>query len=218
MLIGIVGGTGPAGRSLALRLSSLGHDILLGSRDQIKAQDVVSVLAPQGELSGLVQGVSNIEAATGEVVFLATPWEGAQITAKSLATELTGKVVVSMVNGIIKVGNEMQPVLLARGSVAQSVQAVLPGCYVVSALHHVPARELGAIGEEVVADVLVCSDHEQAKDTVIALLGTITGLRPLDGGSLANSGAIEAMTAVLINLNIRYKARTAIRITGLEKR
>ncbi len=217
MLIGIVGGTGPAGSSLAVRLSSLGHTVLVGSRTEEKALGVVRELREQDGLVGPIRGASNFEAVSGELVFIATPWDGAQSTARSLAKELVGKTVISMVNALLKVGVEMQPLALARGSAAQSIQAALPESFVVSALHHVPARELGDLGKAVDCDILVCSDHPDSKEKVIGLLDSVPGLVALDAGSLANSGAIEAMTAVLINLNIRYRARTALRITGIER-
>ncbi len=212
-----MGGTGAAGSSLALRLASLGHDVFLGSRTVERAREVSTGLSSTRGLLGTIEGVSNFDAAGAELVFFCTPWDGTQSTAASLANELAGKIVVSLVNALIKVGAEMQPIFLARGSVAQSIQAVLPNSFVVSALHHVPARELGEFRRPVESDVLVCSDHEDARTKVMELLDTVPGLVSLDGGSLANSGAVEAMTAVLINLNIKYKARTALRITGLKR-
>jgi hypothetical protein len=50
----------------------------------------------------------------------------------------------------------------------------------------------------------------------MALVGSIDGLRPLDAGSLAQAAAIEAFTAVLVALNIRYKAHSSLGLTGLE--
>jgi predicted dinucleotide-binding enzyme len=41
-------------------------------------------------------------------------------------------------------------------------------------------------------------------------------LRPLDAGSLANAAAIEAFTAVVLNLNIRYRTRAALRLAGID--
>lgn len=215
MRIGIIGGTGAAGKSLAVRLSSLDYQVLIGSRTQEKGREVADQLSQKGGLRGPIEGLSNLGAAKAEVVFVATPWEGAQETVGELAKELSGKVVVSLANALIKVGSEMQPITLSRGSVAQGIQAELPSSFVVSALHHVPAAKLGNISSSVDADVLVCSDHDPAKRQVMEILETIPGITALDCGSLSNSGAIEAMTAVLINLNIRYKARTALRVTGL---
>ena len=54
-----------------------------------------------------------------------------------------------------------------------------------------------------------------AREAVIALAAAI-GLRGIDAGVLANSVAAEALTAVLIGINRRYKSDGAgIRITGL---
>ena len=44
MLIGVLGATGPAGRGLAARLASVGHDVVAGSRDEGRSEAVVSEL------------------------------------------------------------------------------------------------------------------------------------------------------------------------------
>ena len=43
----------------------------------------------------------------------------------------------------------------------------------------------------------------------------VEGVRPVDGGGLGNSRFVEGFVAVLITINLRYKAGTALRITGL---
>ena len=94
----------------------------------------------------------------------------------------------------------------------------MPLSLVVAGGHHLPASELEDLDATLGADVLVCSDHREATDTAIALFASIDGLRPLDAGSLAQASAIEAFTAVLVTLNIRYKAHSSLRLTGLEDR
>jgi len=44
----------------------------------------------------------------------------------------------------------------------------------------------------------------------------IPGCRPLDAGELSNATAIEAFTAVLLQLNVRYKTRVAPKLTGIK--
>jgi len=45
----------------------------------------------------------------------------------------------------------------------------------------------------------------------------LPGARPVDAGPLENARMVENLTALLISLNIRKKARHAgVRITGLE--
>jgi predicted dinucleotide-binding enzyme len=93
---------------------------------------------------------------------------------------------------------------------------MVPGAYVVAAMHHVPAIELGAIDDEVHSDVLICSDHPWAIETVSRLVDKIPGARPLDAGRLSNATAIEAFTAVMLQLNTRYKTRVALRFLGID--
>jgi NADPH-dependent F420 reductase len=214
--VGILGGTGPAGRGLAARLASVGVEVILGSRSAERAGTAVSELAkawPDHQLA--LEGAHNSVAARCDVVVVATPWDGAPTTAGEVAGDLAGKVVISMANALVKIGKELHPLVPPRGSVAAAVQAAAPEALVVAALHHVPAKELGDIARPVESDVLVCSDHRDALAATAELLARLPGLRPLDAGSLANAAAIEAFTAVILNLNIRYRTRAAIRLTGV---
>jgi NADPH-dependent F420 reductase len=132
-----------------------------------------------------------------------------------VARQLQGKVVISMANALAKVGNEFQPLVPPRGSVAASVQAAVPHSQVAAAFHHVPAKELGDLDHPVDTDVLICSDHPAATNTATDIVGRIPDLRPLDAGQLSNAAPIEAFAAVLLQLNVRYKTRVAVRFTGL---
>lgn len=216
--IGIVGGTGPAGSALALRLASIGHQVLLGSREPDKSVSLVSDLV--GSQAGMkldLVGASNEMAASCDIVVVATPWDSMGKAISPFLHLLEGKIVISMANALSRVGGELQATIPARGSAAQTLQASIPGAMVVAALHHLPAKELGELGTPLDADVLVCSDHRSAATAVIELISGIPGVRCFDAGSLSQAGPIEAMTAVLINLNIRYKTRCAIRITGIKQ-
>jgi NADPH-dependent F420 reductase len=217
MEIGIVGGTGPAGSGLALRLAAAGHQVIVGSRSQERAAEVVVALHEKWpDLADSLVAGDNSAAASGELVVIATPWDAAWTTAKSVGHRLAGKVVLCMANALIRVGHEFQPLVPPRGSVAASVQAAVPGSYVVAALHHVPAKELGDLDHAVESDVLVCSDHPVAKRQCMELVTEIPGLRPLDAGDLTQAAPIEAFTAVLLQLNIRYKTRVAVKFTGVD--
>jgi NADPH-dependent F420 reductase len=217
MQIGILGATGPAGSGLAVRLASIGFDVIVGSRSKYRALEVRDSLVGRWEGHSLsIEAADNRGAASADVVVIATPWDAAAATASSVARELQGKVVISMANALAKVGSEFQPLVPPRGSVAASVQAAVPRSHVAAALHHVPAKELGNIAEPVVSDVLVCSDHPSATAATIDIVGRIPGLRPLDAGQLSNAAPIEAFAAVILQLNIRYKTRAAIQLTGID--
>jgi NADPH-dependent F420 reductase len=217
MRIGILGGTGPAGTALGARLASVGYDVVLGSRSRyraMEARDKILDAWPGRELP--IDAGGNAEAAQAELVVIATPWDSAATTAHELQPDLDGKVVVSMANALVRVGSEFQPLVPPRGSVAAHVQAAVPSCRVVAAFHHLPAKELGHLDQPIDSDVLICSDDTAAIKVVSEIVSAIPGCRPLDAGELSNATAIEAFTAVLLQLNVRYRTRVAPKLTGIK--
>lgn len=217
MQVGILGGTGPAGSALGARLASIGYDVVIGSRSAQRATEVVSELTRGNpEIANKISGGDNHSAAICEMVVIATPWDSAATTAQEFAADLKGKVVVSMANALVRVGKEFQPLVPPRGSVAAHVQAAVPECKLVAAFHHLPATELGHIDSPIDSDVLICSDYPEAIRAVSELVGKIPGCRPLDAGELSNATAIEAFTAVLLQLNVRYKTRVAPKLNGIK--
>ncbi len=217
MRIGILGGTGPAGTSLGSRLASVGYDIVIGSRSLERAMQVVEAeLVKFPDLSDRLAAGDNATASACDVVVIATPWDSAAATVQENAQALQGKIVISMANALVRVAGEFQPLLPPRGSVAAHVQAAVPGCRVVAAFHHLPAKELGHLGSPIDSDVLICSDDASALEEVSDIVSHIPGCRPLDAGQLSNATAIEAFTAVLLQLNVRYKTRVAPKLTGIK--
>lgn len=217
MDVGIIGGTGPAGRGLGLRLAAVGMSVGIGSRDPARAVGVVDEMTGMwsARLSGTLTGVGNDEAATAELVVLATPWEGAVQTVTELAGSLEGRVLVSMASALVREGREMLPLVHPRGSVAAAVQAALPRTKVAAAFHHLPAREMKDLDSGLISDVLVCADDPEATAETMSLIERIEGLRPLDAGSLSQAAAIEAFTAVCITLNIRHRAHSTLKLAGI---
>ncbi len=216
MHVGILGGTGPAGRGVAVRLADAGIRVTLGSRDAERAAKVVGDVVARWPDSDLaLQGSDNAGAAAADLVIVATPWDSAIQTVRSLQEPLAGKVVVSMANALVKEGREMLALVPPRGSVAAAAQAAVPDSLVAAAFHHLPASEMENLESGLEADVLVCSDHREATLATMGLIELMPGLRPLDAGSLSQAAAIEAFTAVCITLNIRHKAHSTLRIAGL---
>jgi NADPH-dependent F420 reductase len=157
----------------------------------------------------------NEHAAGADVVVIATPWDGATQTASSVEKHLAGKVVISMANALTRIGKEFQPLVPPRGSVAASVQAAVPSSQVAAAFHHVPAKELGDLDAPIESDVLICSDFEEATACCAAIVSKIPNMRPLDCGELSLATPIESFTAVLLQLNVRYKTRVAVKFTSI---
>jgi 8-hydroxy-5-deazaflavin:NADPH oxidoreductase len=210
--VGILGGTGPAGQALAVRLASVGCRVVIGSRSADKAATVCDELRAKWPGHDLdLTPATNPEAAKADLVVVATQWEASAATAASVAAELRGKVVVSMGNALAKVDGELRPVPLPTGSVAAAVQDAVPSALVATAFNHIPARDLGRLDRPLEGDVIVCADHPAAADATADLVRTIPGLRPVRSGSLALAGTVEGFTAVLIGIH----RRAGLRLTGI---
>jgi NADPH-dependent F420 reductase len=216
MRIGILGGTGPAGSALAVRLASVGFETIVGSRSRYRAMETVDkCLETWAGRELRIEAADNEGAAAADVVVIATPWDGATQTATSVEQHLRGKVVICMANALTRIGKEFQPLVPPRGSVAASVQAALPRSLVAAGFHHVPAKELGDLDHPIESDVLICSDHPAATEATSDLVAKIPHMRPLDCGGLSMATPIESFTAVLLQLNVRYKTRVAVKFTSI---
>lgn len=219
MRIGVLGGTGPAGQGIALRLADAGHDVIVGSRDAERAAGIVDELrANWGERVRTLEAGANADAAAAELVVLATVWDAAVETAGTYSAALAGKTLISMANGLEKGPREMRPVIPAEGSVSAAVQKAAPEARVVAAFHLIPASELEHLDHELFSDVLVAGDDDVARTTVMDIIDAMPGLRAFDAGSLANAMGIEALTAALITINIRHKGQSSLHLTGVEPR
>jgi NADPH-dependent F420 reductase len=220
MEIGILGATGPAGRGLAARLASIGHEVIAGSRDPAKSATIVGEAEARwgARVSGLRAG-GNAEAASArDLVVVATTWEATVATTADHESALAGKVVVSMANGLERVGDEFRVVLPPEGSLAEAVQAAAPGARVVAAFQHVPAAAFAALDRPIDSDVIVCGDDREACAGVRGLVEEIPDLRAFDGGSLANALGIEAFAALLLTVNLRHKAKGTLQLAGVDDR
>lgn len=215
--IGVLGGTGPQGKGLALRFAVAGHAVVLGSRDPARAQaaaEEVTAMRPDVDMD--VRGAGNEEAAAaGDVVVLAVPYDGHRDTVTALAAHLAGKVVVDCVNPMLFDQAGAVPVDVREGSAAEQTAKLVPEARVVSAFHDVSARRLFGTNTSVNTDILVCGDDAEAKTLVIGLATQVPGMRGIDAGPLRLSRELEALTTVLLAINKRYKTHAGVRITGV---
>ena len=214
-MIGFLGGTGPEGRGLAVRLALAGEAVIIGSRDAVRAvaaAEEVARLAPGAIVEG---GLNEEAAARADVVFVVVPYAAQRSTIEPLAGHLAGKVVVGVTVPLRfgKGGASIEPV--PDGSAALEIEALLPNSRVVAAFQTISAHDLLDPNKSVDSDVVVCSNDEDARAQVMELSGRIAGIRAVDGGGLANAAYVEGMTALILNLNRRYKTRAAFRITGI---
>jgi 8-hydroxy-5-deazaflavin:NADPH oxidoreductase len=217
--IGVMGATGPAGRAVSVQLAAVGIDVIVGSRSEERAADTVATLHHKWPGRDLPLHPGSNDAASGaDLVIVATPWEGVLTTATSCEQRLAGKIVISMANALTRWGKDMVPLLPPTGSVTLAVARTLPRSRVVGAFHHLPAEAWGDLDRPLDADVMVCSDEPAATAEVMALIERLPGLRGVDCGAISSALAIEALTAVLLEVNRRYHTHTAVRFTGLPDR
>ena len=215
-MLAILGGTGPEGKGLALRLAMAGETPIIGSRDAGRGADTAEELA-QSVPGVVIKGSDNAGAvASADVVFLAFPYEGQRPVLEDLGAALKGKIVVSVIAPMkFERGKGASAVEVEAGSAAQEAQDMLPDSQVVAAFQNASAEELLDPSATMEGDVVVCSDHPEAKKLVMELAGKIKDLRGVDGGSLANAKYVEQLTPLLVNINRIYKIHAGIKIVGV---
>jgi 8-hydroxy-5-deazaflavin:NADPH oxidoreductase len=216
--LAFLGGTGDQGRGVARRFALAGHPVVIGSRSAERAQTAADELRTSiGGGAAAISGAANAEAAAAaDVVVVAVPWDGHETLLRSVADELTGKIVVDCVNPLGFDERGAFALAVAEGSAAEQAAKILPDSRVVAAFHHVSAVLLLDQGvDEVDTDVLVLGDDRDATDEVQALVGEIPRMRGVYAGRLRNAHQVEAFTANLISVNRRYKAHAGIRVTDI---
>jgi hypothetical protein len=214
--IAVLGGTGKEGSALAIRWALNGYKVIIGSRSAEKAAAAAAQMNAELGAEYLV-GMSNEEAAqAATTVVLSVPYDAHRATLESVSTHLKGKVLIDLTVPLKPPA--VTTVTVPEGkSACMEAQALLgDDVAVVAAFQNVSAVKLKDPNYQVDCDVLVCADSEEAKTTAMHLV-VAAGLRGIDAGPLANAVAAEALTAVLLYINKRYKVKGAgIRITGIE--
>lgn len=200
-----MGGTGAFGRALAERLHALGEEVVIGSRDASRAHEIATVIG--------VEGAKNEDAAaTADLVILAVRSNAALATARALAPVLGTTPLLCVASDLAFTDKGVLPGRESR-SLAEHIQdlveaPVAAGLQTLAAVHLTqqdPPDE----------DVLVCGNDERAKTLALELAGRLISGRAIDAGPLENARALEGMTAVILNVNRRYKAHAGIRLVGI---
>ena len=216
--IAVIGGTGDQGLGLALRWAAAGMSLVIGSRDQARAEDSaerVRRAVPDAD----VEGAENPAAAAGAAVVVVTvPFAGQAATYRSISAAVDDDAVVvdCTVPLAAAVGGKASHTLgVWQGSAAEQAAVLLERGALCAGFHSVSAAGLRDLGSELDGDVLVCGP-KAAKRAVAGLVDAIPKLRFVDAGPLDNARLLEPLTALLIGLNRRYRTdRAGIRITGL---
>ena len=217
--IGFIGGTGPEGLGLAMRLAYAGERILIGSRRIERAEDaaqtVRDAVTEAGAECDAGGGVNRDVVEQSDVVIIVVPFDGHEATLNDLRDAIGDKLVIdaavplTMENRVPGISD------VPEGSATEQAQALLPDAKVVGAFHNLSARKLQKLSDPMEGDVLITADDDEAKQAVIDLVGKMPDLRPIDAGPLSMSKFVEDLTALIIGMNMRYKTQAAVRMVGI---
>jgi hypothetical protein len=196
-VIAIVGGSGDFGQGLAERLRRIGEDVVIGSR------------TPRDDF------VSNEEACRrADVVFLSVPPGGVADMSHELRDALAGRVVVSVAAPIVFVQGQAGAAP-DEVALAEVTATAAPAARVVAGFHTVSAKALADPDVTLDEDVLLAGDDAEAKEVVAGIAERLVEGRAVDCGRLEVARWLETLTAVLLNVNRRYKTNAGVRVTGL---
>jgi len=207
--VAVLGGTGSFGRALAVRLVAEGEDdVVIGSREAARAVSAAE------EIAGGTTGAANEDAVRdAHLVVLAVKADGALETARAIAGPLGSTPMLCVASAIeVRKGIGALPDP-DRRSLAERIQEVVDAP-VSAGLHSIAAASLGTARPD--EDALVCGDDQEAKELALSLAARLVAGRALDAGPLQSARALEGLTAVIVNLNRRYRAHAGIRVTGVD--
>ena len=217
--VSIIGASGALGFGLTVRLGRAGSAVVLGSRDRARAEEAAE-RARDAVARGTFEGLPNAEAAAAnEIVILCVPFRNQSETLNNLRDILRpGQIVIdATVPLAAAVGGKATRTLgVWQGSAAQQAQEMVPdGVTVLSALHTISAAALRNLADDLDEDVLLCGDDRADKRRAATLIDSIAGLRCVDCGPLEMARITEGLTSLMISVNVRYKTRAGVKITGL---
>ncbi len=197
-------GTGTVGRALAGRLSGLGHDVTIGTRDP---QATVARTEPDGmgnppystwakahpEVAVVTFGEA---AADAELVVNATNGSGALPALEQAgADRLAGKVILDISNPL-DFSQGFPPTLFVKDtdSLGEQIQRAFPQARVVKSLNTLNADLMvdpASLGAE--SSVFVSGDDAAAKATVTALLESFGHTDVIDLGDISTARGTEML-------------------------
>ena len=201
----MVGGTGPFGTALAIRLREASVAVVIGSRDHDRAASLAAELGVEG-------ATNDVAVRAVDLVILAVKADAALDTARELRSAIGSTSVLSVASELRFTKGGVLPSPRAA-SLAERMQEELDGP-VLAGLHSLAAASLGA-EEPPDEDAFVCGDDPEAKALALELASRLVSGRALDAGPLASARALEGLTAVIVNLNKRYRTHAGIRVTGI---
>jgi NADPH-dependent F420 reductase len=215
MKIAIIGGTGPEGSGLGFRWAAAGHEVLIGSRQAEKGEQVAAELVARRP-DFKIAGMDNVTAvAQADVAVLAVPYAAQAPTLASLKEGLADKLLITVVAPTGDKKTQVYRLESGLSAAEEAQQQLGDEVRVVAAFQNIGAHHLLDLDHAMDCDVLVCGT--KAVDKAVAIgLAQEAGMRGVNAGSLANASVVEGLTSLLIFININQKVKDAgIRISGI---
>jgi predicted dinucleotide-binding enzyme len=187
--IGILG-AGRVGSNLAHALAAAGHQVILGVRENEEP--------PAPPAGAEVRYADHASTARGaDIVINATPGDSALERLTALRAELADKILIDVSNATVDAADDLPGDLCyPGGSLAEQLQAALPGTQVVKTLNTMLFMVMTAPDTlRTPPTAYLSGNDEQAKKTVAGLLGDLGWEQAWieDLGDIVTARATEAM-------------------------
>jgi predicted dinucleotide-binding enzyme len=205
-------GTGTVGQTVAAKLSDLGHEVVVGTRDP---EATLSRTQPdamgnppfpiwQADHPAVRLAPFADAAAEGELVVNATGGAGSlEALARAGEANLAGKVLLDISNPL-DFSQGFPPSLFVKDtdSLAEQIQRAFPAARVVKSLNTMTAAVMVDPGRVGGGDhsTFVSGDDAEAKQTVVNLLESIGHTDVIDLGDLSTARAAEMLLPVWLRL------------------
>ncbi len=215
MRIAIIGGTGPLGRGLGLRWAAAGHEVVIGSREAEKGEQVAAELREM-QPGALIYGADNVSALDGaDVALLSVPYEAQEATLAEVREALAGKILMTAVSPVRSPKGRVWRLESGLSAAEEAQRQLGEETHVVAAFQTIGARHLTDLNYQLDSDVLVCGDKAIHKAVALQLCQD-AGMSGVNAGALQNASAVEGLTSIMIFVNVHNKVSDAgLRITGI---
>ena len=198
MRIAIIG-TGIVGRTLALALQQVGHDVVVGTRDPDET-------GRRDEWAGVEIPLRPLEtaAADADLVVNATSGQGSLAALGGVGSDhLSGKVLLDVANPL-DFSNGFPPTLSVKDtdSLAEQIQRAFPDARVVKSLNTVTASVMvdpGSVGDGDTT-IFAAGDDAEARSQVVELLRELGWQDIVELDGLHNARGLEMWMGLWVRL------------------
>lgn len=203
MQIGVLG-SGVTGQTIATKLVQLGHEVMIGSRDEANPSSVAWARdAGQHALYGTFMNAASF----GEIIFNCTMGMYSMSALEMAGAEnLNGKVLIDTSNPIDRSTDRWTLTVCNTDSLGEQIQRAFPEAKVVKTLNTVNANVMvdpAKLLER--TDVFVSGDDIEAKATVVKILRDWFGWK-----QIIDLGGIESSRSVEMYVLLWHSLRNAI--------